>query len=152
MSSQRVFVLLGLVLLATPVLAEGSSETGDRFERRIERLVASPTPAGPLLLLSDAASWRVDVPNGALVHVEAEGSRTAPFYLRVDRMDAPPSTFPVPSSHSGYIVSAGSWRVMVDPAAGANVDITLRMSSAAPFTLTPIAHDRACLVASVCLP
>lgn len=151
MPSERAFVLL-IAILVGPAVADAASETGDSFERRVSRLVGMPTPYGPLLLAGDSVSWRVDVPNGTLVHVHAAGAKTGPFYLRVEEVDAAPATFPVPSTNAGFLVPPGAWRLTIDPAGGVAVDITLRLVSAAPFTLTPLAHDRACLLPSVCLP
>ena len=159
--SQRAFVLLALALLAAPALvADGPSETGVRFDKRIERLVATPTPFGPLLALGDAAVWRVDVPSSAVVLVEAWGNDTAPFHFRFERTGSAPSTFFVPTTHAGAILTSGSWRVTVDPAAGVAVDIHVSFrgqaggagGGATPFTLTQIANDNPCLFPSVCLP
>lgn len=158
MRPERAAFLL-LIVLAAPTLA--APETGSAFERSIERLVATPTPVGPLLLGSDQSTWRVDVPLGAIVTVEANGTPTAPFYLRARTMGAAESSFALPTSHAGFFLAGPeSWQVSVDPVAGVAVDITIRFrghvgdATGAPalFTLTPITIERGCLFPSVCLP
>jgi len=159
---QRAFVLLALVLLAAPAMAEGASGTGTRFVERIERVVASPTPVRQFLLLSDAHVWRVDVPASGVVTVYAEGRESAPFWLRAERLDAGPSTALLPATRAGLILPAeGAWRVTLDPAAGVAVDISITFRGSAggtgtgaplPFTLTPLERGDACLFPSVCLP
>lgn len=159
--SQRVFVLLALALLAAPsLLADEAGETGSRFDKKVERLVAMPTPIGPLLVLGDAAVWRVDIPASAVVLVEAWSEETSPFYYRYERMGSAPSTFFVPSTHAGSILPPGAWRVTIDPAGGVAVDINVRFLGQTggvgggpnEFTLTTIANDNPCLLATVCLP
>lgn len=159
--TQLALLLVAAALLAPTLLAEDPSETGSSFEKRVKRTFASPTPFGPILALGDSTVWRVDVPTSAVVLVEAWGNETAPFYFRVERMGSAPSSFFVPTTHAGAILSVpGAWRVTIDPAAGAMVDITVRFAGqtggpgGAPhaFTLTRIANDNPCLLPGVCLP
>lgn len=160
MLRQRVLVLLSVALLATPALAT-SGETGTVFERTIERIVATPTPAGPFVLASDARAWRVDVAEGRVVYVEAHGTESAPFYLHAEPMGQARAMFVPPASHAAYILGGPDpWRITVDPAVGADVRIKVRFvgvssdvrGSPAAFTLTPIANDQGCIVPTVCLP
>ena len=147
--------LLVVVLLLAVASAPALAETGTAFDRHIERMFALPTPVGPFLLMSDRAAWRVDVPTSAIVSVEAEGSASAPFIFRVERLDEAGSSLVVPTTHAGYVMSEpGAWRVSVDPVAGVEVDITIRFRSAngASFTLTDLELDRGCLFPAVCLP
>lgn len=143
---------LVLVVLA-PVGVHAAS--GTAFDRHIERLVASPTPVGPLLLASDRAAWLVEVPGSAIVSVEAEGTTSAPFLFRAERVGERGSSFVLPTTHAGFLLSeAGAWRVSVDPLAGVQVDITVKFRSqtGASFTLTDLELDRGCLFPAVCLP
>lgn len=149
-----------MLLASAPLHA--LAETGTSFERRIERLVASPTPAGPLLLMSDRASWRVDVPPSAVVVVEARGSDSAPFSFRAERVDAPSgSMVAYPTTHAGFLLSEpGAWRVSVDPLVGVKVDVRISFrgmtggtgGGPASFTLTDLEVDKGCLFRGVCLP
>jgi hypothetical protein len=157
---QPALVALMVLLVATAPLA-ALAESGTFFERRIERLVASPTPIGPLLLGSDRAAWRVDVPESAVVLIEARGTGGAPFLFRAERMDEPGSSVLFPTTHAGFLLSEpGAWRVAIDPLAGVRVDIRITFrgmtggtgGGPASFTLTDLQLDRGCLFAGVCLP
>lgn len=157
---QPVLIAVALALLAAAPL-HALAETGTAFERRIERLVATPTPIGPLLLFSDRAAWRVDVPPSAVVLVEARGSDSAPFSFRAERLDEAGSAIAYPTTHAGFLLSeSGAWRVAVDPLVGVKVDIRISFrgmtggtsGGPAAFTLTDLEVDDGCLFRGVCLP
>lgn len=149
-------VVLIVLALSAPAVA---SEVGTVFERRIERLVATPTPLGPALLLSDAAAWRIDVPASGVVLVEAHGSDTAPFYLRANRSL---SQVVLPASDQAILLhQPGAWRVEVDPALGAAVDIRVTFrgfvgaegqGTPLAFRITDLETGDGCVVPGVCLP
>lgn len=150
--------LVAIIVLALSAPLVGA-DVGPVFTRHVERLVATPTPLGPALLLSDAAAWRVDVPSEGVVVVEAHGSTSAPFYLRANRSL---SNVALPLSHQSILLhEPGAWRVEVDPAAGVVVDITVtfrghvgRDGTGKPlaFTLTDLESGDGCVVVGVCLP
>lgn len=149
------------ILVVAILLAAGApamAATGVAFERHVERLVATPTPIGPVLVLSDRASWDVTLDAATILWVEAQAPDHSPFYLTTDCG----ATFvTLPSSHDGRLCGKpGTWRVSVDPAGGAAVDITVRFrghvgdltGAPSPFTLTDVAADRGCVVLGACLP
>lgn len=153
---RRWSVLAIALLVSVPALAE----TGTSFERHVERLVATPTPLGPLLLAGDSASWRVEVPAEAVVVVEAAGELPAPFLLRAAREGAAQDALALPATHAGFLLSTpGAWVVTIDPLAGVAVDIRVTFrghvaddgGAPAAFTLTDIEDARACIVPGVCL-
>lgn len=153
---RRWWILAIALLVSVPALAE----TGTAFERHVERLVATPTPLGPLLLAADSASWRVEVPASAVVVVEAQGDAAAPFLLRASREGAAQDALALPTTHAAFLLSApGAWVVTVDPLAGVAVDIRVTFrghvadvgGAPAAFTLTDVDDERRCVVPGVCL-
>lgn len=153
---RRWSVLAIALLVSVPALAQ----TGTSFERHVERLVASPTPLGPLLVASDSAAWRVDVPAEAIVVVVAEGDPATPFLLRAAREGAAQDALALPTTHAGFVLSQpGAWRVTVDPLAGVAVDIRVSFrghvaddgGAPAAFTLTDVDDARGCIVPGVCV-
>lgn len=149
-----VAMLLSMPAAAVP--AEGAF-----FERHVERLVARPTPIGPITLYSDEASWSVRVPEHAVVLVEAIGNRTEPFVLRVGMEGAAEDSLILPTTHAGFALhTPGDWRVRVDPLAGVAVDIVVRFrghvsddaGAPAVFTLDEAQPRLYCVLGSVCLP
>lgn len=128
----------------------------------VQRLVGTPTPLGPATLLSDQAAWRLDAPSGAVVLVDAASGPNSPFYLRVHRIGEPEPTVSYPATQQSFLIPAGgAWRVAIDPAAGAAVEITVSFrgaytdidrGAAAAFTLTELEKGRGCVVPGVCLP
>lgn len=158
--SRITLLLVAAALTAPTLLADEASESGAHFEKRVQRLFASPTPIGPILIANDAVVWRVDVPVSAVVLVQAQGSDTAPFHFRFERMGAAPSSLFVPTTHAGALLGGpGAWRVTIDPAAGVLVDVKVRFVGQAggpggaphAFTLTRIDNDNPCLLPTVCL-
>ena len=153
---------LALVVAVALLVAGGAlAETGSRFERHVERLVATPTPLGPVLLAGDEAAWRVDVPAQAVVLVEASGERTEPFLLRATREGAAQSSLALPTTHAGFLLGTpGAWIVSVDPLAGVAVDIHVLFEgyvadapgAPAGFTLTDAERSPLCVVPGACLP
>lgn len=152
--SLLIILLLGL---AAPAWAGDASQ----FHHRVERLVASPTPAGPLTLLEDHAAWRADVPPGIVVLVEARSDGGALFALRCAPLAAPDAlVLPAATRQACLLGSAGAWRVHVDPDAGAavSVDVTFRGAfgdvgqAPAAFSLTLLRDGPACVVPGACLP
>lgn len=145
------------LLVATSVLAAaGTHET-----RTLQRLVATPTPLGPATLLSDQAVWRVDVAEGTVVLVDASAGPNSPFYLRAHPLTSPEPTVGLPAFRQSFLLSPpGPWRVVVDPAAGAAVEITVTFRGSvsdvdgapAAFTLTDLERGHGCVVPGVCLP
>lgn len=153
------WIALALALmLSAPAVA--APVTSTFVERHVERLVARPTPIGPLTLGSDEASWRVSVPQHAIVVVEAVGNKTEPFILRAGRVGAAEDAMILPTTHAGFVLSTpGDWRVRVDPLAGVAVDIVVTFrghvadgdGGPASFTLDDEPANPLCLFGSVCL-
>lgn len=146
------------VMMSAPAVA--APVTATFVERHVERVVARPTPIGPITLGSDEASWRVSVPTHAIVVVEAIGNRTEPFVMRAARVGAAEDAMILPTTHAAFVLSTpGDWRVRVDPLAGIAVDIVVTFrghvadGAGAPtsFTLTDEPADPLCIVGSVCL-
>lgn len=125
----------------------------------IQRLVATPTPVGPLLVASDAVTWDLTLSDPTLVSIEVLSGQASPFILTTTCGATVIST---PSSHDGRICSRpGTWQVQVDPVAGVAVDITVRFrghvidigGAASSFVITQTSgDDRGCVVPGVCLP
>ena len=150
MSVRTVAILCVAALLALP-MATGA--TGTEFHRRVERLVASPGPVGPHDALSDQATWRVVVPPGGRVEVRADAASDAtPFHLRFEPWGARWSPSPIPSAHQSVELPPGDWRVVVDPAAGVQVDVRVSFRGPVAFSLVDVAVDRPCGPAGACLP
>lgn len=157
----RQTALLLLVTLAMPMAAGGFAS---EHERDVTALAAMPTPFGPLSLLRDDASWQLDVPEGAVVRVEARADPTTPFHLRWHRVDAPEPGFGAPSTARAVTLPGGAWRVVADPAAGVDVRIHLTFTGCAvdcfldrpnapvPFMLTDEPRPRGCVAPGACLP
>lgn len=157
---RAALALIVLVLVSMPAVAEPISAS--YVERHVERLVARPSPVGPVRIASDEASWRVSVPSHAVVLVEAQGAADEPFVLRAGpagsgSMDA----LVLPTTHAGFLLSTpGDWRVRVDPVAGVAVDILVTFEgrvadvdgARTAFTLDEEATSPLCVVAEVCLP
>lgn len=149
-------VLVALLLL--PVAA--SADYGATHERVVKRVLGTPTPLGPAFVLSDETSWRADVPPGTVVFVEGSANATSPFYLRCKPLGTPDTFLALPATHQGCLLSPGSWRVAVDPAGGALVNVRVRFTGhvgeitgiAAPFSLRNLTADGGCVIAGVCLP
>lgn len=149
-----------VVVIALVACAPALAESGTHFERHVERLVATPSPVGPVILLADDASWRLDVPTEAIVIVEAEGDAASPFLLRAAREGAAQDALTLPTSHAAFLLSTpGAWIVTVDPLAGVAVDIRVTFrgqvaddgGAPAAFTLTDVEDRRTCVVPGVCL-
>lgn len=145
-----------VVLLAAPAFAESDVTEA---HRRITRAVASPTPVGGISALSDQAAWRVTVPPESVVEVFARASSpTSIFYLRANRTLSG-FWFPGPAA-SIVLDHAGDWRVEVDPAAGASVDISIAFrgyvagqgGTPSRFSIEDAPPERGCVAAGVCLP
>jgi len=139
------------LLLCAPALA---------FERHVERLVATPTPVGPLLLARDDAGWRVEIPPETIVFVDARGDPTTPFLLRATREGATQSSLALPTTRAGFVLATpGAWIVNVDPLVGVAVDIEVHLrgyvtdegGAPATFTLTDAPTRTDCIVPGVCL-
>lgn len=147
------------LLLSAPAVA--APMQGAFFERHVERMVARPTPIGPVILYSDETSWKVSVPENATVLVEAKGDRTEPFVLRAGLDGAAEDSLILPTTHAGFALSTpGDWRVRVDPLAGVAVDIVVTFRGhvsredgvPASFTLDEATPRPYCVLGSVCLP
>ena len=162
---RRLSLFLAL-LVALPLVASAASVTTSDVTRHVTRTLASPTPLpAPLdtvALLSDRVAWRVDVDPSAVVVVDARSSDAAPFWLRFHPWGDTTPQSPVPSSRQSPTLSgavATAWRVEVDPAVGANVDVVVRFHGhvgdvggrAWPFTLTDVQNDGGCAQGQ-CLP
>lgn len=150
-----VFALLVLLLPAA------GADVGAHFTRHVDRLVASPTPVGGLVVLGDAASYRVEVPEGVVVCVDATESGAAPFTLRASD-GARTLASPVPTlAQSLLLPGPSTWTLQVDPAFGAEAHITLDLAgsfvdcgrTSAAFGLVDMDASSACLTeAGACLP
>lgn len=153
--------LSALAIVTLLVLASAGAETATRQTRVVERLVGTPSPLGPVLVLSDQTSWRVDNAGDTVVLIDAKADPPALFYLRVHRLDEPEPVVAYPGAHLSHLISApGSWRVVVDPAGGAAVKVTVTFrghvtdvdGAHASFTLTDLEKAGGCVVPGVCLP
>lgn len=140
----------------------GTGVTGAEQLRVIQRDVASPFPFAKVGLVDDSVVYRVDVDPGAVVVVDAEGTTRSPFYLRYHPWGAAETQSSIPSWRQSPTLSgadATSWRVEVDPAAGARIEVRVlfhghlgdRDGRAWPFTLTDVTDGSPC-VAGACLP
>lgn len=151
MASHAGFALALVALLAAPALAETDVSYA---ERRVVGDIAFPVE----LLLRDAVAWRVDVPAGTLVEVSATDAKGSLFYLRANRTLSG-LWLPGPSATLA-LDEAGPWRVEVDPAAGAPVDVRVRFrgyvgdfgGAPAPFSIQDLEPERGCVTPGVCLP
>lgn len=153
--------ILILVLLTLPALVGAAPPAATQI-RTVERLVATPTPFGPLTVLADDHVWEVDVDVGRVVVVDALGSPGTLFHFRYHRAGTPEPGLeaPVPSI-SRPLHGPGTWRVVVDPAGGVanRIDLTFRGfvgdpdgGNPAPFALRDVKGSRPCVVAGACLP
>lgn len=158
MVATRWLVVLTLSsLLVAPVFGE----TAAVQERHVQRLVASPTPAGPLTILSDDASWRIEIPAATVVRVDAQANARGQFYLSYHRENQaePDLTFPA-SRQLALLPGPGAWIVRIDPAAGAAFDARVLFEgfvgdvdgARSPFTLVDLPRERSCPIAGACLP
>lgn len=154
--------LLVLTVLAAGLpFAGAGSTTADQQQRDVSRLIATPTPLGPLDAWSDVWSWRVDVPSSAVVVVEAFSGQTSAFELRFHRAGDTQTSVSTPAMHQSIQLTNGAWIVDLDPTLGANVNIHVRFDghvgdangARTPFTLTDLGSAGACFMPSqVCLP
>ena len=151
--------ILLAVLLALPALA--AETTGPTHTRAVDRLVAYPTPLGPVTVLDDGHVWEVDVPQGTQVFVHAKGAPGSLFYLRWSAADAPaPPLLAAPAAEDAATLRAGTWRVAVDPAGGAAVSVQLTFTGTyadlhgapASFTVRDVKGGSPCVVPGACLP
>lgn len=164
MVRRQALVALALVVLL-PLVAAASVRTADET-RHVTRVLASPTPLPPPLdavaLLSDRAAWRVDVDASAVVVVDARSTEAAPFWLRFHPWGEPSPQSPLPGARQSPTLSgalAPAWRVEVDPALGAGVDVVVRFHGHVgdatgrpwPFLLTDVEDGRGC-AQGTCLP
>ncbi|HUR69868.1 MAG TPA: hypothetical protein VM370_11540 [Candidatus Thermoplasmatota archaeon] len=139
--------------LSLPAVAQ----VGSAFDVHVERLIASPTPAGPLILLNDEASWVITIPEPTEVLVEAQSAADEPFYLTTD---CRASVIVLPTSHDAVLCHPGVRRLQVDPAAGVDVDIIVRFrghvvdlpGASSEFELVDRPASASCVVPGVCLP
>lgn len=150
-------VTLVVVSLSVPAV---DAEVGTAFERHVERLLGTPTPIGPVLFLSDRATWEMELDAATVVWIEADAPGSSPFYLTTSCNSL---AVLLPSTHEGRLCSKpGVWRIDVDPAGGAAVDITVRFrghvgdlrGAPSAFRLTNASadDDARCIVPGVCLP
>lgn len=153
--------ILATLLLALPLLASGAADTATTHTRTVDRVVAYPTPYGPVTLLDDGHVWEVDVPTGAQVFVHAKGAPGSLFYLRVHAAGAPSAPHvAAPTAEDGRTLPPGTWRVVADPAGGAAVKIVVTFrghwadvdAAPAPFALHDVKGGSPCLLPGVCLP
>jgi hypothetical protein len=139
----------------------GAGESGTHLTRHLDRLVASPTPLGPLVMLGDEGAWRVEVPEGVVVCVNAREDGAAPFTLRATHGDSTLAS-PVPSlAQSLTLPGPAAWELRADPAFGADVHVTVDLrgayvecgNQAAAFTLTDLPASPPCATeVGACLP
>lgn len=150
--------LICILLLGASVGAQGGAS---QYVHHVDRLVATPTPAGPLTLLADDAAWRADVPAGAIVFVEAHAAPGSAFLLRCAPLGSPDTVVLPAATRQGCLLGhAGPWRVVVDPALGVATNITVTFRGAhvdihgipAPFGLTLLRDGPGCVVPGACLP
>lgn len=147
--------VLMMLILSVPAVAD----EGVAFEDRIERAVASPTPAGPALLLSDRHAYAITLDDVAYVEVFAESDPTSTFYLTASCV---PGIVAAPASRQSIACSdPGTHTIEVDPAAGAAVNIRILFrgyiadpddGEPYPFGFSRTAADRSCVVPGTCLP
>jgi len=147
-------VLMLLIALSVPA----SADFGAAFEDRILRAVASPTPAGPALALSDRHAYSITLDGVAYVEIIAQSDPSAVFYLTASCV---PGLVAAPASRQSISCSSpGTHTIEVDPAAGVAVDITVqfrghigsRNGDPYPFGFARTAADAGCVVPGVCLP
>lgn len=153
-----VVAVLVLTLVAAPAPAsDGATQT-----RSVRALAALPTPLGPVTALDDGHVWEVTVPTGVTVFVDATAAPGSLFHLDAHEPEKKPAWKPrAPTFRDGHTLPAGIWRVVLDPAAGAavNVDLVFRgfvgdMAGGAPaaFGLRDIKGPNPCVVRGACLP
>ena len=160
-SARAVIVIAMSLLLAAPALA---SETwGAHHERRVDRVVATPTPLGPFVIAtaSDETRWLVDVPAETTVFVHANGSATSVFYLawHLEGKAPPDLRFPA-RAHAFTLPGPAQYIVRLDPAGGADFHarvyfdgfVTDEKGAPAGFRVVDAGNDAGCIVPGVCLP
>lgn len=161
MSHARVGIALVLSLLAVAPALEAGTTTSAFHERRVDRLVATPTPVGPVLVAGDASRWLLDLPAETVVRVVATGGAAALFHLTWHLEGEAPPDVSFPARHQSFEVSGPArWIVRLDPAGGAGFHARITFegfvseAGGAPsaFALTDLGHDGACVVPGVCLP
>jgi hypothetical protein len=150
-----VAAALAVVLLAAPAVLGDSY-----YERHVWRMVAAPGPVAGMSFLSDAATYRVDIPAGVAVQVNA-ASATAAFYLRFYPEGGAPSLVAAPGLQQSILLHGpGATFIEVDPAAGAQMDILVTFrgtvsdvdGAPASFELRDVSQQRGCLTPEVCIP
>lgn len=157
----RGLPILTLVLLAALLAPALADTSGTTHTRTVERLVATPTPLGPVTVLDDGHVWEVDVPAGAQVFVKAKGAPGSLFYLRWHGPVSPyPPPLAAPAAEDGATLPPGVWRVTVDPAGGAAVTVAVTFAGhhgdlggpPASFTVRDVSGGNPCVVPGACLP
>lgn len=157
----RSTIALALSLLLLAPALHAASSTAAFHERRIDRLIATPTPAGPILLGSDEVRYRLDVPAHATVLVRADGTNTSFFHASFHRVGTATPDITFPTRHATFeLPGPASWLVRIDPAGGGAFHARITFEgfvadvggAPATFTLTDAGDDRACVVPGVCLP
>jgi hypothetical protein len=154
------WVVMAVIALATAAPFIAFAQTGVAFDFHVERLVATPTPVGPVLLASDAAVWNITLSDPTIVWMDVRSDPTSPFLLTMTCGDF---AVTAPTSHDVRTCSrSGSWQVQVDPVAGVAVDIVVRFrgyasdvgGGASPFFIQTVANPdpTRCVVTGVCLP
>lgn len=148
---------LGIALLL--LLAPAAADVGAHHERRVDVLVASPTPVAGVTVLRDDAAWRVDVPEGVSVVALARAAEGA-FYLTAHADGAAEPDGGLAFERRSVTLHEGAWIVRVDPALGAlaRIDVTFdgavsqHGGASANFTLTDLPRDPRCAAPGACLP
>lgn len=156
---QGALVALAAIATLHVALADGGQSY---HERQVDRVIASPGPLAGLAILSDRAIFRAELEPGIAVQVDADGTASAPFYLRYHLASAPPMGSTLPSAHQSILLEGpGAWYVEIDPAAGADVHVRATFrgfvgdpdgGAPAAFELGDVAFERACLEPGACLP
>lgn len=159
MQARARFTAVALALAFFLPLASGVPTT--HAEREVKALVASPSPWGPLTALDDSTSWRVEVPEGVVVCVDAIESGAALFDLRATH-DGPSLQSPTPALRQSLLLPGpDTWTLTVDPVAGAEVDVHVMLdghfvdcpNGPASFTITDLPRPPPCVgEAGACLP
>jgi len=146
----RGAIVLALLVLFVP---PGGAETGTHATREVHRGVASP-----LAPLDDSASWRIEVPPGEVVCVDARSTMGALFSLS---WEGPEPGATLPGVALAHVFPEGVWTLTLDPVAGIDASFLVDFHGAfvacdnapAPFTITDLPERAACVTeAGFCLP
>lgn len=163
MRRRWLVTLAAIVTLHVAIGDEGQSH----YERRVDRVTASPGPVAGAGVLSDMSVYLVNLSAGAaapgtVVQADASSAVTTPFFLRYHRPADPPQGALLPSSQQSLLLPGpGLWYVEVDPAAGVDVHIVAVFrgfvgdpdgGAPAAFALGDVEIDRACVQPGACLP